>query len=94
MLVEKDIERKAVLAANKLGWLSYKFASPAHRGVPDRLFIKDGQVVFIEFKTPRGRVTKLQERELAKLREAGIVAEVARSVEEALAVLTHDRLVG
>lgn len=89
-MLEKDIERKAVQAARERGWLCYKFASPAHRGVPDRIFIKDGRVVFVEFKTPKGRLIKLQERELARLRDAGCEACVARSVEEVLAVLADE----
>lgn len=86
-MLEKDIEREATTEARKRGWLSYKFSSPAHRGVPDRVYIKDGRVVFIEFKTPRGRVSRLQERELAAINAAGVEAAVARSVEEALEIL-------
>ena len=90
-VLEKDIEAKACRKARERGWLAYKFTSPARRAVPDRLFIKNGQAVFIEFKRPGGRLTTLQAQELARLREAGMPAHVCFSVDEALALLdAHD----
>lgn len=81
--LEKDIERKACDWAKAEGWLVYKFTSPARRSVPDRLFIKDGRAVFIEFKRPGGKLTEGQHRELQRLQSAGMDAEVAYSVEDA-----------
>ena len=86
--LEKDIERKACEWAKRQGWLAYKFTSPQRRSVPDRLFLKDGRAVFIEFKRPGGRLTAGQTRELRKLQQAGFMAEVAWSVEDAKAWLT------
>lgn len=48
--VETDIEGKAVKYAEERGWWAAKFVSPGRRGVPDRIFIRDGRVLFIEFK--------------------------------------------
>jgi len=93
-MLERDIERKAVKEAEKDGWLSYKFASPAHRGVPDRIFIKRGHVVFIEFKTPTGKTTKLQERELEIINSHGATAAVAHSIDEALGILRTVEMMG
>jgi len=86
-MLEKDIERKAVAAAKQLGWLSYKFSSPARRGVPDRIFLRNGTCVFVEFKRPGVKPTALQEHEMSILRRAGFIAEVASSVSETLTVL-------
>jgi hypothetical protein len=82
-MLEKDIERKACEWAKSQGWLVYKFTSPNRRSVPDRLFIREGRVVFIEFKRPGGRLTEMQRREIRKLQLHGIKAEVAYSVEDA-----------
>ena len=43
-------------------WL-LKWVCPGHKGVPDRILIAPDteRVVFIEFKSPAGRFTKLQE---------------------------------
>jgi len=87
MVLEKDIEKKAVAAAKRNGWLSYKFSSPAHRGVPDRLFIKGGNVVFIEFKRPGGKASKLQELVMQTMRDAGAEVYVCWSVEDAAGAL-------
>ena len=38
-----------------------RLTSPSNKSVPDRIFInKDGKVFFIEFKSERGKLTKLQ----------------------------------
>ena len=85
--LEKDIERKAVAAAKARGWISYKFVSPQQRGVPDRIFFREGKTVLIEFKRPGGRLSKLQELQINRLREAGIPVAVCYSVDEAIEAL-------
>jgi len=86
--LEKDIERKAVAAAKARGWISYKFVSPQQRGVPDRIFFREGKTVLIEFKRPgTGRLSKLQELQINRLREAGIPVAVCYSVNEAMEIL-------
>ncbi len=87
MMLEKDIEAKARKLAIADGWECYKFSSPGRRSVPDRLFIKGGRVVFIEFKRPGGRLTSGQEREIARLRAKGAEVHVCYSVEEAMDAL-------
>ena len=47
---ESDIEKKVSIYAKKLGFTTYKFTSPSSRGVPDRIYIKNGITFFIEFK--------------------------------------------
>lgn len=80
--LEKDIEKAVCAYAKKLGCLVYKFVSPGQRGVPDRMIILPfGTVVFIEFKTPQGKLSPIQEREIAKLREKGIRTHVVNNAE-------------
>ena len=86
-MLEKDIEAKVRAKALEAGWLCYKFTSPSRRSVPDRLFIRDGRFVFIEFKRPGGKLTSGQAREIERLRKAGAEVYVCYSVEEALNVL-------
>lgn len=57
---ESYIEKKVCEYAKRNDWLSYKFSSPAQRGVPDRIFLKGGALKFVEFKAPGKRPTKLQ----------------------------------
>lgn len=87
-MLEKEIERKSVKVARAAGWLVFKFSSPNHRGVPDDIFMKSGHGVrFIEFKRPGGKLTRLQEITLESIREQGIPAEVAHSVEDTKRIL-------
>lgn len=58
---ESTIESYLVRRCKELGVLCYKFVSPSHRGVPDRLLIfPKGLVTFIELKAPGKRPTALQ----------------------------------
>jgi hypothetical protein len=88
LIRERDIEKKAVELAKKAGWLTYKFVSPSQRGVPDRIFIKDGRIVFVEFKAPGKKPTALQAQTIRKLREAGCEVHVCDSVESACDALS------
>ena len=69
MGLEKKLEKRCTDVAKANGWLSRKFSSPANRGVPDRIFIKDGDVVFIEFKAPGNEPTKLQDHEIGLIKK-------------------------
>lgn len=88
-MTEAKIEATACAAARQKGWLTYKFTSPARRSVPDRLFVREGRVVFIEFKSPAGKLTPGQVREIAELGAHGAEVHVCRSVEEALGALSE-----
>jgi len=81
-LVESEIEKDACKAAAKAGWLVYKFVSPQKRGVPDRIFFREGVTVLIEFKRPGGRTTRLQDMQIEKLKAAGIAVEHRRQSRE------------
>jgi hypothetical protein len=81
-MLEKTIEKKVCDYAKKQGCLVYKFVSPAHRGVPDRMFITPkGRVFFIEFKAPGKKPTPLQRHELDKLTNVGVFASYANEYE-------------
>lgn len=66
---ESEIEKKVVDYAKAKGCLVYKFVSPSQRGVPDRIFIRGGEIFFVEFKAPGKKPTKLQDKIFSKIRE-------------------------
>lgn len=77
---EKLIERKLREEVRRRGGLALKFASPYHRGVPDRIVLMPGgRVAFAEIKTTGMRPTPLQEVAIEKLRQLGFVAVVVDS---------------
>ena len=60
-MLEKQIERYLVDRVKAIGGVAYKFTSPAHRGVADRIVcLPDGQTWFVEVKTEGGRLSPLQ----------------------------------
>ena len=86
---EATIERAVCDFAKRRGWLAYKFVSPGNRAVPDRLFVRGGRVVFVEFKAPGKRPTRLQRREHFKLIGAGLAVYVVDSVDGGRAVFVN-----
>ena len=58
---ESTIEKHLVTQVKAPGGMAYKFTSPAHRGVADRVVcLPDGQTWFVELKAPGGRLSELQ----------------------------------
>jgi hypothetical protein len=67
-MLEKDLEKKIVIKAKKLGYLTYKFVSPSNRGMPDRIFISEsGKLFFVEFKSKKGKLSELQKKKISEL---------------------------
>lgn len=86
--VEKEIEKKVCKYAESKGILQYKFVSPAHRGVPDRVFIlPSGPVFFIEFKRKGEKPTPAQLREHERMRKNNALVLVADSIEYGKALI-------
>lgn len=68
---EKTLERKCCKWAESQGWLVLKLVCPNVRGVPDRMFLRDGEAMFVEFKQPGGKTRPEQERMIEKLNKHG-----------------------
>ena len=88
MGAEKKLEKKCTDHAQKRGWLAYKLSYVGRRGAPDKLFISpQGAVLFIEFKTPTGPVSDLQQIALDKLHTRKVHCAVCRTFEGFKSVL-------
>ena len=82
-MLEKQIEKAVCDYAKSKGVLCYKFVSPGHAGVPDRMFITPaGKVFFIEFKRMGGKATPLQMREIERLQLQGVYVVIVDDVEQ------------
>lgn len=84
---EQHIEVNVKQYGRETGWWVRKFSSPGHRGVPDDIFIKEGRVVFIEFKSNQGHLSRLQQVEIELLREAGAEVYVVDNINDGIDVL-------
>lgn len=68
-MLEKQIEKSISTYSKMYDYLTYKFTSPSNKSVPDRIFInKHGIVLFVEFKSPGRKTTKLQSYTIEKLK--------------------------
>jgi hypothetical protein len=90
--------KKAVLARYPDAFVHRNHGSQFSSGMPDLTMVVKGTPCFLEVKAPRegeadhsvlSRVTPLQTETLKRLREAGAVAEVCWSVEQALEILAR-----
>jgi hypothetical protein len=72
-VLEKQIEAYFAKKVKDIGGQAYKFTSPAHRGVADRVVcLPDGSTWFVELKAPGGRLSELQkifQSDMARLRQ-------------------------
>lgn len=81
-MLEKNIERHLVDGVKKLGGLCLKFVSPSTPGVPDRIIItKNGKVIFVELKTEKGRLAKLQEHIIGQMMQRGADVRVIKGID-------------
>jgi hypothetical protein len=88
--LESKITKSIMAYLKKRGVWFFKVAGGPmqQRGVPDIICCVTGSFVALEVKRPGvGRLTDLQALTIERIRDAGGVAEVVTSVEEAAAVL-------
>lgn len=76
-MTESAIEAKLVRGIKQLGGKAYKFVSPGNAGVPDRMvLLPGGQIIFVELKTERGRLSPIQKNTIGAMRELGADIDV------------------
>lgn len=87
-MLEKQIEKAVCDHAKKAGLLVYKFSSPGHAAVPDRLFVlPTGDFFFIEFKAPGRKPTLPQKREHDKLAGHNVTVYVVDNVMSGMSII-------
>lgn len=84
---EKTLEQRIVKYAESLGALTYKFVSPGHSGVPDRIFIFGGKTVFMELKTPGKKLAPLQAYQIRQIEKRGVEVHFVDSFQCAKKIL-------
>lgn len=86
-MIESPIEDLVCSDAEKAGWLVRKVKWLGRRNAPDRLFAKDGRIVFIEFKRPGKDARSTQSKEIRLMKEAGIEVHVVDGLSKAYRIL-------
>lgn len=70
-MLERSVEAGLLEKVKKRGGLCYKFVSPGCSGVPDRIIIDKGRVIFVELKQTYGKLTPIQKRTHERMRYHG-----------------------
>ena len=74
---EKTIEDRLRVGVRKLHGRAYKFISPGHDGVPDRIILLPGaRILFVETKAPGKTPTPLQLGQIEYIKALGFRVEV------------------
>lgn len=84
---ESNIELNVVRHAMRTGWLTYKFTSVANAHVPDRIFIRDGVTLFIEFKATGKKARPAQIVRIREMQKYGALVFVVDDIGEGKEIL-------
>lgn len=84
---ESQIERALGLAVEKVGGLCWKWPATSRAGVPDRIVVYNGRVVFVEVKADAGRLTPIQILQHQHLSAAGAEVRTVKGMNEAMALV-------
>ena len=71
MEAERTVEQALKRMVEKAGGCCYKFTSPSRAGVPDRIVVIRGRVVFVELKATGEKPRALQKAVAKTIRKAG-----------------------
>jgi Holliday junction resolvase len=78
-VTEQQIQAKRIKQLEAEGYYVIKLVKTNKNGIPDIIAIPpNSNVIFSEVKTPKGKVSKLQEYRLKELDEYGFRTEVFR----------------
>jgi hypothetical protein len=79
---EKTLEARLVREIEARGGMALKYTSQYHRGIPDRICLLPGGVVFfVELKSTGKKPTKLQQHAMEQLEKLGFITRVVDSTE-------------
>lgn len=78
-MTEQQIQSKRIKELEEQGYFVLKLVKTNKNGIPDVLAIPpNSDVIFSEIKTPKGRLSKLQEYRIKELTQYGFKTEIYR----------------
>tara|TARA_R100000781_G_scaffold5211_1_gene5907 strand:+ start:3836 stop:4075 length:240 start_codon:yes stop_codon:yes gene_type:complete len=78
-MTEQQVQAKKIKELESKGYYVLKLIKTNKNGIPDLVALHpDKKVLFIEVKTKKGKVSKLQEYRLKELKEHGFQTEIHR----------------
>jgi len=80
---ESEVQAKKMNELQEDGFYVIKLVSTNKNGIPDLIAIKPtGEILFVEVKAAKGRLSKLQEYRIKDLRDKGFNVEVYTDAED------------
>jgi Holliday junction resolvase len=70
------------------GYKVIRLINASERGIPDILVIGINDLFFVEFKTKKGRLSKLQKYQIDDLKRRGVRTYVIRSLNDLINILS------
>lgn len=77
---ERGIEQALKARVVALGGVCWKLVCPGTTGVPDRLCLMGGRIVFVEVKAPGQTPRPIQQRRITQLQDLGFIVMVIDSL--------------
>ena len=84
-ITEKDVQKSVTAALKFYGWVvqrNHQQGIGMTRGRPDLEAYKRGVTLFVECKSPKGRISPSQDEYFKKLQSAGMTVLVADGLED------------
>jgi len=79
---ENVIEKRLREAIEEIGGKAFKFSSPGNIGVPDRIILLAGRVIFVELKKQGQELRPFQKYRKRQLEKLGFQVAVIDSIEK------------
>lgn len=86
--LESKVQNDSYHYALSRGWFAEKIKTARRKGFPDYIFIRNGRVVFIEFKKDGEEPTIQQLRRHREMREHGAEVFVVDNYDDSKRILT------
>jgi len=86
---ETDIKRQIKEYLDIMGWFNFPILQgiASYKGIPDRIAIKEGRILFLEIKIPKGKLSKWQQEFQTNIDNAGGEYYVVHNLDELIKVL-------
>lgn len=73
---EQQIQTKRIKQLEAEGYYVLKLSKTNKNGIPDILAIKEGDILFSEIKTPKGKLSEIQKYRIKELESYGFKTEI------------------
>ena len=73
---EQQIQTKRIKQLEAEGYYVLKLIRVNKTGIPDLIAIKEGEVLFSEIKTPKGKLSEIQKYRMKELESYGFKTEL------------------